>query len=400
MKSVRIVIGIVFVALLGWGTRLAPAEAGGYQITGPYVHGRLAVFLLHGTESDSRHYLTLDEGLRSGEVSVTELGEGEVNRLELENRSVLPLFLQEGDRLKGGKQDRIIGSSHVIPPTSGRVPVQSFCIEQRRWRSGETGASFTGNKNRSFATNAVRYAGKVEGSQSRVWAAVESAKTQAGLSRTSSLSELVDDPSIEARASCAVVALQTLLDCRDDVVGAAFAINGEVLEVGVYPSRELFAKIYPRLLLSYAIEATLATGEERAVAAGDVARVMTGRTSAPGEALQVRMPNGTTRSVGFAGTMDTGTHGSWNDVYTLRFHGNDAAEGGLDDFDTDLLRDVAGNGINRSLGGNGINRSLDGSRDMAGNGMNGTLSPATGPSLRSETTYKGALVHRQWLRRR
>ena len=412
MKWMRGVVGIVFLALVGWGASLAPAEAEGYRITGPFTHGALAVFLLHGAQSDSRIFITLDEGLRGGDVTVSERGGGEVNRLELENRSDQPLFLQEGDRLKGGKQDRIIGKAQVIPPHSGCVDVESFCVEPHRWQACESGTKFGININSALALNSVRVASR-EGSQSRVWEEVAAAKRTAGLTKTSSLTEMMDNPSIEASASAAVDALKDAI-AGEDVVGVAFAINGDVREVGVYPSRTLLAKIYPRLLLSYAIEATQMDGSGRSATTADVAKFMRrddGGSPRPasesGSALEigfygndsnengtyagspgscgddvdasgycvVRMANGQARRIGISGIMDTGTYALNGDAYTLREPPLEWAR------NPSFAQETDGN-------------------PAAGNGINRTLNRESARSLHSETTYDGALVHRQWLRRR
>src|SRR5207248_3320243 len=38
-----------------------------------------------------------------------------------------------GDIVKGGRQDRVLTVSFLLPPQSGRVPIASFCVEQGRW---------------------------------------------------------------------------------------------------------------------------------------------------------------------------------------------------------------------------------------------------------------------------
>src|SRR5260370_479335 len=78
------------------------------RLSGPYTHESLTVFLLHGKDQDQRDYLTLDQGLDKKLVVVSEKKNERVNELVIENKSDRYLFLQEGDRLQGGKQDRII----------------------------------------------------------------------------------------------------------------------------------------------------------------------------------------------------------------------------------------------------------------------------------------------------
>src|SRR6266478_614713 len=115
------------------------ADAGPFEVTGPYAHENLSVFLIHSPHQDERDFITLDQGLKEGWVKVSEKQREEVGELQIENQSEYPLFLQEGDRLQGGKQDRIIIASLVVPPKSGKMIVPAFCIEQSRWREGKMG---------------------------------------------------------------------------------------------------------------------------------------------------------------------------------------------------------------------------------------------------------------------
>ena len=43
------------------------------------------------------------------------------------------MFVQSGDIVKGGQQDRVLTVSLLLPPKSGRIPIASFCVEQGRW---------------------------------------------------------------------------------------------------------------------------------------------------------------------------------------------------------------------------------------------------------------------------
>ena len=71
------------------------------KVEGPYTHGKLAVYVVRGPQADSRSYITLDEGLKSGAVKVRERGTGEVNTLEVQNGSEEFLFLHVGDIIRG-----------------------------------------------------------------------------------------------------------------------------------------------------------------------------------------------------------------------------------------------------------------------------------------------------------
>ncbi|MHC4607075.1 MAG: ARPP-1 family domain-containing protein, partial [Planctomycetota bacterium] len=93
---------------------------------------------------------------------------------------------------------------------------------------------------------------------------------------TSSLNETVDSEEVKKKTAEFEKALEKAAEGRDDAVGAAFVLNGEVEEVDIYPGNKLFAKLYPRLLQSYAVTAIAepAKGELKTPACSDVARFM------------------------------------------------------------------------------------------------------------------------------
>src|SRR5262249_54472847 len=113
-----------------------------YRLSGPVAHENVSVFLIHSSCQDERDFLTLGEGLQNGQVRITEKEQASVRSLEIDNQSDRPLYLQEGERLQGGQQDRTIASSMVVPAKSGVVNVPTFCIEQRRWQEGSKGKEF------------------------------------------------------------------------------------------------------------------------------------------------------------------------------------------------------------------------------------------------------------------
>src|SRR4051794_18836324 len=109
--------GIVLLFLAGCGSS-TPAEdvvldGARLCVSGPYQHENISVFLLHAENQDQRDFLTLDEGLEKDLVKVTELEQERVGELRFDNQSDRPLYLQEGERLYGGKQDRTIAVSLV-----------------------------------------------------------------------------------------------------------------------------------------------------------------------------------------------------------------------------------------------------------------------------------------------
>lgn len=250
------------------------------SISGPYSHLNLTVFLVHSEQQHPETFITLDEGLDSGLVQVTEGREARVNVLEIENRSDCPLFLHEGDRLQGGKQDRTIYASLVVPAHSGKIPLPTFCIEQSRWTAGIDGNKFKNVGNQALAPKPVRTAAKIHGSQPDVWAAVSSVKVRFAThmlaeNTNSSLNQALDAPQAKQISEDFTNALGSLMATHTTAVGVAIAINGVIEEVDIYPNHSLLAKLFPRLLQSYALQAALENDKPvRRVCTQDVAAFM------------------------------------------------------------------------------------------------------------------------------
>src|SRR2546421_11467822 len=98
-------------------------------VSGPYSHGNLALFLFHGVvEIGGGGYASLTEAFEKKHVLVHETGT--VGQLEVETLSeTIDVFIQAGDVLKGGRQDRTIALGFIIPARSGRIPIPAFCVE-------------------------------------------------------------------------------------------------------------------------------------------------------------------------------------------------------------------------------------------------------------------------------
>src|SRR5262245_60511395 len=137
--SVAPYTAIACAALGGAGAAFADA---GQRVTGPHVHENLAIYFIHGASVDGPVPLTLTEAVAKGRVQVTETGQ--VNELKIENTGDEEVFIQAGDIVKGGRQDRVLMVSLLLPPRSGELPISSFCVEAGRWsgRAGEDATRF------------------------------------------------------------------------------------------------------------------------------------------------------------------------------------------------------------------------------------------------------------------
>src|SRR5579872_4217150 len=94
-----------YASLFGFAL-LTAAPADDLQISGPFTHDNLSVFLIHSSRNQAgRKFLTLGEAMDQKKVVVYETGN--VNELAIENLSSEDVYIQSGDIVKGGRQDRV-----------------------------------------------------------------------------------------------------------------------------------------------------------------------------------------------------------------------------------------------------------------------------------------------------
>jgi len=317
--AVLVVIGGVEIA----GPRQARAgevtAASGYKVLEPIRHGNLTVFPVVAAKSyPTGEFLTLDEGLRSGEVVVTEAGNvqglirrpgmpevrhdgAQVNRLVLVNNSKRPLLLLAGEIVSGGKQDRVIGKDRIVPPESDPVDLNVFCVEPGRWvaTSEHFGASEAiyganlGGRVRGaaggigsganaappmamMAQPSVRAKAMADKDQNEVWAEVRKQREQVSetvevsgaapglasdLSRTTSYAKVNENEEVKRQVDAMAKPIeqnyQSLIhQLRDrNAVGVVVAVNGRIIWADVFASTDLLEKYWPKLVRSYASEA-------------------------------------------------------------------------------------------------------------------------------------------------
>jgi hypothetical protein len=230
-----------------------------------YTYKNLTIFLIHGKDStNKKNIVTLQEALKMGIFRVYETSE--VNELTVENISKThDVFIQSGDIVKGGKQDRVLAISIIVPARSGRVSIEAFCVESGRWqkREGEDSQQFSSSEERIVSKD-LKLAANAARSQQEVWGEVAEAQKKLSenvggdVTRNSSGTSLqlaLENRKVTATTGEYIRKLSSLVAGKPDVIGYAFAINGEINSADIYVSNHLFAKLWPRMLKAAAIEA-------------------------------------------------------------------------------------------------------------------------------------------------
>jgi hypothetical protein len=294
-------------ALIGASPNPVPGKPeGNWRLLDPVSYEDITIFPVVGSSSqDTSPFLTLDEGLSTGEVIVSEQGAAglartrdgrpvivpqynagaSVNQLVLINRSKRPLLLLAGELVSGGKQDRIIGKDRIVPVGSDPLPLDVFCVEHGRW----TGASAQFKDSKMIVHPSVREQAAVAQNQNEVWDAVRSgtlAKTPpppsagradgysearispralesaiATVAPTQSYEKIYQHSRVGASVDEFVEELQRRFNRAtsglkgERVVGVVVAYGGDVAWSDIFASGDLFEHYWSKLLRSYAVEA-------------------------------------------------------------------------------------------------------------------------------------------------
>jgi hypothetical protein len=306
-------LGISSLGLLGFvSANPSPAPEppkgdGNWRLLNPITYENITVFpVVAGSTYDTSAFLTLEEGLASGEVIVSEQGSAgivrnrgdrvtpnyssgaSVNQLVLVNRSKRPLLLLAGELVSGGKQDRIIGKDRIVPVGAEPLPLDVFCVEHGRWSSG---ANFSAAN--TIVHPSVREQAAVNQKQADVWNAVRAGTTASaevlGAGAGTGEGRAAPAPRVSTREIESTLRAEAPTESYDKlynksksiggnvdsfveevqrrfaretsglknerVVGVVVAYGGEVAWSDIFASEDLFYKYWTKLLRSYAVEA-------------------------------------------------------------------------------------------------------------------------------------------------
>jgi hypothetical protein len=222
------------------------------------VYQNLTIFPLLGGSIKKPGYLTLEQALEKGCLTVTEIDEGgSVPELLVVNTGTDPVMLVEGEELIGAKQNRVLNATFLLAGKSETV-VPVSCVEQGRW-SYQSDAFRSGEKMmhsslRQATQNSVRYYKDCEGDfasdQGQVWDLIERKANDLNVSsRTSAASDVFES----RKADLDVYADGfTLVDRQ---VCALFAIDGQLMGLEGFGCEDTFGRFFEKLVKSYALDA-------------------------------------------------------------------------------------------------------------------------------------------------
>jgi hypothetical protein len=266
-----------------------------WAVLPPIVHKNLAIYPVvdRANSNVGTNYITLDEGLKTGTVRVTEMDEGtplirprngvpagqtansqqrtqshgaQVNSLAIINESGKMLILMAGEMVIGGKQDRIIQKDGLIAPSKYAQSLEVFCVEHGRWSgnvsgftpapnsAGKAGAGGYGGGG-AVADPTIRGSAQSAGSQSEVWAKVEDKNRKSGVATEATTYQGTLNSAKNQKDSGDYLKAMEAKFPKKAAVGAIVSVNGHLIWADCFADDSIFQKYEGKLMRSYVVEA-------------------------------------------------------------------------------------------------------------------------------------------------
>jgi len=221
-------------------------------------HKNLTLFPLLAPDETRPDYLTLEQALEQNLVEISELDQaGSVPELRLINKSKSKILIIEGEELVGAKQNRIVNATFLVAAnTETIIPVS--CVEQGRWQY-DSDRFESGNKmmHASLRRNqqvhvreSLKQGRGYESNQGEIWNDISAKLDRMKVAApTRAMADAYDS---YADKLSTYLEKFTLIECQ---VGAAFAIDGQVLGLESFGCADTFARFFEKIIKSYALDA-------------------------------------------------------------------------------------------------------------------------------------------------
>lgn len=210
-------------------------------------------------------FISLESARAIGEVVISETGM--VERVRLANHSDRDLFIQAGEVLRGGDQDRAVAGDLIVPaprhePESCMVPV--FCAEPER---SVPMRGWTPDLFMLFDQTCPGQRLKKElrlGTQEDVWREITAMRdvvfdivNRDGTRATPpySLWTLIEMLEAQSFLTPYIELLLPLAEANLEATGALFVLGGRFNNAELYATPALFRQMWPKLLYAMAVEA-------------------------------------------------------------------------------------------------------------------------------------------------
>ena len=223
------------------------------EVGAPHSYRGLTVYpLLPRERAPRRDLLTLDEALSRGQLVIREKDEGRVGEVRVRNDARRPVFLMTGEIILGGRQNRILRDDVLLPAESGFIDVGVYCGEQDRWQGKHARFDSGGN----LSAPGLRQMAAEAATQDRIWGEIDGQLSRAKVAApTRSYQQVYEDGDVRRELDRCVAEFRRF--ARPETVGCIVASRGGILGCDLFADADLFARLWPKICRSYAMDVVL-----------------------------------------------------------------------------------------------------------------------------------------------
>lgn len=261
-KSLPLVSAALTLALLsGVKTAKAAQEAGNpvqavvrrLELGKPVSHRGLTIVPVYlDRVLDRTRYTTLEDALRDGWISITEVEGGRVPQVKISNLSKHLVFLMGGEILAGCRQDRILAGDILLAPGTRDLLAPVFCVEHGRWT--RVSESFFSKQNLGTPALRARAQKKTPGAQSEIWEKIAEQNDLMGVSsRTGAYQDAYEKDENRAHIASVEEKMREIPRLHAETVGVVIGLGGELASVDIFANPTLFLNEWPKILKSSAL---------------------------------------------------------------------------------------------------------------------------------------------------
>lgn len=208
-------------------------------------------------------YRTAGDALSAGDLTIGEVGNGNVPELMVSNRAPLPVLIVEGEHLQGARQNRILNSSVLVDAGADTV-IPVSCVERGRWAYGGRSKASLGLDMAYPALRAmkhqqvgqsVRTSATRRSDQAAIWTEIERKRSSlsAGASPTGAMGDAFDHRRVDLEALLGSFPEPLRNQC------GVMAFGGRhPLAVDIFDRPSTLRSLWPRLIRGYALDALTA----------------------------------------------------------------------------------------------------------------------------------------------
>jgi len=216
----------------------------------------MTLFPILPTAVSGLKYSLLAEALSEGAVEVREKSTASVPELWLINHSETMVLVMGGEGVVGGKQNRMVNASFLIP-ARGELALPVTCVEHGRWhrvsdrfRAGEAVYASLRHQTNRQVTQGLRTSGRHSADQGAVWQSIEDRSAMLGAaSPTAAMHDIYQ------QKQATLADYERAFPVVTEAVGMMVALGGRLMGADVFDQPPTAGKLWEKLVRSYALDA-------------------------------------------------------------------------------------------------------------------------------------------------